>query len=305
MKVTLLIGSSRRDEAIRSALVSGFKACGEKVEDIRTDKLDDVTLPDTDLAVFFGLRCMRLFWECERRGIPTLLIDKGYFNRGLYYRVSLGGYQPPYFHELDCDDSRLRYIGVRLKPRNLGGNLVIYAGSSEQYARFHDIKDVHAYAEQVCDKLVTQLRGRKRVVYRPKPSWWKGREEKDKETPVPDSAAFMDISLKLSNYLKSTYCLVTHGSNAAVEALINGVPVIMLSEPGVNPVLPLCETKLEMVSAPYWPEDTERMKLLSNLAWCQFTTKEIEKGFMWNTIRQWYGYKPKGVEDASVSGDQF
>lgn len=304
MKATLFLSDRDRDNALRPVLVSGFHKCGVQVENFKDKNLNNL---DTDLAVFFGVRCMRMFQECQRQGIQTLFIDKGYIDRNLYLRVALGGYQPSYFHELDYDDTRLKRIGVKIKKQLRGERkLIIYAGSSEKYAKFHDLGDVNDYASDVCDKIAAEVKGQKTILYRPKPSWWKGYYRRGEETPpVPKSATSMDMAQKLTHHLKSAHCLVTHGSNAAVEALIYGVPVIMLSDSTVNPAFPLCEAKLENIHKPYWPSDKERIKLLSNLSWCQFTYKEIETGFMWEVVGKWYNYRSKEVSNVSVSGDQL
>lgn len=309
MRAALLFGNRPRDMMLRDALINGFTVCGVHVDDVKNAELDEIEIPDTDLAVFFGIRCHKLIREAEARGIPIMLIDKGYFNRNLYLRVSLGGYQPPYFDELDYDSSRLtRTLRVTLAPRNHKSNkLVVYAGSSQKYCSYHGLGDATEYATKVCAELEVALQGQKRIWYRPKPSWYKGYLKRENKPPgSPEQAQLDPLSDRLWRVLQNAHCLVTHGSNAAVEALVHGVPVIMLSPPGVSPVRTLCETKIANVLDPYWPSDSDRVRVLSNLAWCQFTLEEIASGFMWNTLKQWYGYKPKGVANASgIGSDQL
>lgn len=300
MKITLYMTEKRREAKLREILTSGFERHGETVDFASVKAFDDYREFDkrhTDIAVFVGVKSKDMYETCLAAGVIPMLIDKGYVRSQLYYRVSLGGYQPPYFDELDFDDTRFKTMKIPLKPRRLGGTKVIFAGSSHKYCQFHELGNVNEYARTVCAEINHYVNGRKKVVYRPKPSWWQNKSEKKNriapERRLPPNVEFSHPSRYLRDELYNTFCLVTHGSNSALEALVNGVPVVMLSEKGVNPAWPLCEHNIKNVLNPFWPDDRARLKVFSNLAWCQFTESEIANGLMWSVHRQWAGLAPQ------------
>lgn len=288
MKITLYLSKKVREQQLRDALTKGFTKHSETVVNASTEYFDN---QKTDLAVFVGVKSRRLFESCAKAGVPTLLIDKAYFARTQgYYRVSLGGYQPPYLDDFEAPDAtRLNALGVQLQPRRIGGRKVVFAGSSQKYCQFHGLGDVNEYARRVCADLNNRLKGEKQVVYRPKPSWWANHNT----GYTPPKTEFSGPHDSFRELLVNAHCLVTHGSNAAIEALCAGIPVIALSNKSVTPVYDLCEHRIFNVHKPAWPTDTERIRIMSKLAWCQFNMSEIANGFMWSVLIPWYGYQPK------------
>lgn len=292
MRITLYLTDGTLEKRLRTALIKGFERHGEQVAYVPKHKFTPERARKTDLVVFVGVKGRQIFNDCKQVGVPTLMIDKGYFHRDRYLRFSLGDYQPPYFHALNHDSSRLeRQLGIKLKPRVQNGKLVLFAGSSDKYCLFHGLGSAHVYAHTVCTRLNELAGSSKTVVYRPKPSWWARHVLGDAKNWIPRNVKFSGPDNTLAGLLPNTHCLVTHGSNSAIEALVHGVPVVLLSDEGISPVRPLCETKLENVLDPYWPSDEERLKIFSNLAHCQFSIDEIAGGIMWTELKQWYGYK--------------
>ena len=81
------------------------------------------------------------------------------------------------------------------------------------------------------------------------------------------------------------HCLVTYNSIAAIEALMEGVPAIVL---GQNAASSLCSNSLEKIEAPYKPSEDQVYYLLCNLAYCMFTQHEILDGRAWRMLEDWY-----------------
>lgn len=304
MRVTLYLSTNRRETELKNILTRGFKQHGINVDYSSNSDWAEI---NTDLAVFVGVKSRKLYRACIEAGVVPLFIDKAYFRTptsDYYYRASLGGYQPPYLRDMKKSSDRLERLKVKLHPRRIGGSRVVFAGSSRKYCEFHEIGDVHEYARRVCTELYFKLHGKKRIIYRPKPSWWSNHGAYETKVDndvyrVPAHTEFSSPNELLSHILPDTHCLVTHGSNAAVEALVAGVPVIMLSNRGASPVYDLCDHQLDNVLNPYWPSNKERITILSNLAHCQFSLEEMANGTMWEELKQWYGYTSKSRKVSS------
>ena len=287
MNITLYLSVKERERSLREALIKGFERHGDKVRSmLRKEFGTDTAASTDDMAIFVGVKSLRIWKQCMASGRQVMIIDKGYFGRADYSRMSINGFQPPYLDKMGYDSTRLNRLSVVLKPKSIGGNTVIYAGSSAKYCDFHELGDVTAYAHKVCADLMPHLGDRLRLIYRPKPSWW-ANEDTDVAKTVPEGARLSPPTENFAPLLRSAHCVVTHGSNAAIEALAAGVPVLLTSGPGISAVHELCEHSVHNLQRPFWPSEAERQKKMNNLAWCQFNVNEIANGFAWEHLKRW------------------
>lgn len=74
---------------------------------------------------------------------------------------------------------------------------------------------------------------------------------------------------------ESIFALVTYNSIAAVEAVHYGIPAFCLAP---NAAQHVCSTDLKSIDNPDYPEDTEVLKLLHYLSYCQYTPNELSNG---------------------------
>jgi hypothetical protein len=78
--------------------------------------------------------------------------------------------------------------------------------------------------------------------------------------------------------LEGAHALVTHQSNAAVEAVIMGCPVFV--DPGSAAAL-VGQTDLSLIEAPVYPD---RKPWLCSLAYSQFSERELIDGTLWRLM---------------------
>lgn len=281
MKVGLYMTETEGEGQIEKALIAGFRYHGDETTVIHTHYYNKNDLPKWDLVVFVGVRrkSRRIYNHAKAINAHTLMIDKGYMARGEYYRFAVDGIQPKNIGGKDYNDGRFRSLDIEIKPRQYGST-ILYAGSSQKYCDFHELGDASDYAAKICGQLNDLLPGR--IVYRPKPSWWARLTDKR----VPKGAILSGPDEPIGAALRKAACVVTHGSNTGIEALISGVPVITTaSGPGVNPIYYLAGHELEQVANPPFPSEDELLRTLYELAWCQFSLHEIARGFAWAHTR--------------------
>jgi hypothetical protein len=72
------------------------------------------------------------------------------------------------------------------------------------------------------------------------------------------------------------HALVTFNSNAAVEAVTEGVPVFV-SAPS-HAAAPVGNRDLSQIETPFWPSDDQRYQWLCHLAYCQYSVRELKNG---------------------------
>lgn len=195
-----------------------------------------------------------------REGRTFVYWDRGYCRRvfatwlprgqdGGYYRWHVNAFQMRRVR--DVPDDRWRAMAQPVKPWavNPGGHIVLAAGSPN-YEQFHGVQN---WIERTIDTLRRHT----------------GREIRvsDKESKIP-----------LADRIKGAHALVTHGSNAAVEAAIMGCPVFV--DPSSAAAL-VGQTDLALIERPCYPE---REAWVRSLAYCQFNEDELVDGTLWRLI---------------------
>lgn len=282
MKVVFFRSSNAREGMLAEAFAEGVKAHGDDAE-IRVIKTGEELAEDAGAIVLAGVKSREIYWRHWREGTNVIYLDKGYMRHLMaggpvrqweYWRAAVNGHHPTrYLGQMRKPTDRLERLEVDIKPWRKSGSKIIFAGSSEKYHEFYGLHDPTRYAERVVRNLKDVAPGM-RIVYRPKPSW-KG------AVPVA-GAAYSRGADKIGDALKDAHALVTHGSNACFEAVLHGVPCIILGD-GV--AKPISDTSLHHVMEPRLATDAEREQWLANLAYCQWTLAEYATGEAWKTIR--------------------
>lgn len=208
-----------------------------------------VKLLDGPAMVYGILRgCGEIMKECWWVGRDCYYVDHGYFKRGYYdgyFRVVKNGLQStgvfPYPY---VSDERWRALDVPMRPWKRTGKHIVVCPISSYLGNFLGI-DPEKWTAAVVREIA--LHTERPITVKPK-------------NGEPLQAA-----------LKDAWCLVTHSSNAAVDAIVNGTPAIALGASSITPV----GWKLKDIENPSWPEREE-------WAWCladnQFTLDEFRAG---------------------------
>jgi len=201
-------------------------------------------------------------WQASGR--PWLYWDRGYLRRshttwlprgtnGGYYRWHLNDFQMR--RVVDRPDDRLSLLRAPPGPWRREGEHIVVAAPSETYAAFHGIPDWTAVT-------VARLRELTRRPVRIR--------EKNSQTPLGDD-------------LRGAHALVTHGSVAAVEAVMLGCPVFV--DPSCAAAA-VGRTELVEIERPRYPD---RTRWLRSLAYCQFTEEEMFSGNIWGLLDEGSG----------------
>lgn len=187
--------------------------------------------------------------------------DRGYARRvfatclptgadGGYYRWHVGSFQMRTIRDVAGD--RWNGLQTPISPWHKGGRHIVIAAPTRTYARFHRtetwIADTIDALAHVTDR---QLVIRDKEQYRRRPI------QKD---------------------LEGAHALVTHASNAAVEAVILGCPVFVHRDSAAALV---GHTDLRKIETPIYPD---REPWLRSLAYCQYSERELIDGTLWQLM---------------------
>lgn len=248
----------------------------------------DGPLEDTDIAVVMGVKGISKTCIAEHRmlGKTVIYIDKGYTRiksedpalSVKYWRISINAAQPlEYFQKIKRPKDRWKKTGFKVFPRQeKTGNRIIFAGSSQKYCTFNRLGDATQYAKTVIKRASKSIKDNDfEYIYRPKPSW--------KEAVEIEGSTFSQSRCGIDVELRKAHVLITHGSNAAMDAIRYGVPTLVLGDAIVKPI---AMTEYSQLRKPTFPTDEERFQLFYDLAYCQWTVEEFESGEAWETIEE-------------------
>jgi len=181
--------------------------------------------------------------------------DHAYFRRFQFYRVTKNGYQ----HHGSGKASRDRFerLGIEIEPWKRGRDILICPPD-------------HAYAlragfdaDEWLASTVATLR-----VHTDRPLRFRARVGAERNV----------VTLRAA--LKDCHAMVTHHSNAAVEALCMGYPVFVTGDCAARA---LAETDLGKIETPRYPRDRRRWAAV--LADNQWTFAEMAEGAAWRKLR--------------------
>ena len=276
MMVAFIASDKDREQELAEAFVAGVKKHG----DTSTSIVDFDNPPDAVAMV--GVKSRELFNACRAAGIHTIMLDKGYQRHRTpgrriweYWRVAVDGHSPS--EELLKEKRPTdRMNGLTIKPWRSSGKHIVIAGSSAKYHSFLDLPEPTEWSTNLVAKL-RQYTDRE-IVYRPKPSW---------RDAVPiDGTRFSGGNENIVSVLKGAHALVTHGSNACFEAILEGVPCVIL---GGGVAGPISSKNIELIEQPVMVSERRRMKWLAALTYCQWTVEEFASGMAWEHIRKQIG----------------
>lgn len=243
-----------------------FERIGAKIgRVVRHDFSELASLPDDQVPIVGCTPELRpLIDQWQMTGRKWIYWDRGYARRvfathlprgseiglaGGYYRWHIRHFQLPYIRKLPSD----RWDALQIKPApwqdNPHGHIVI-AHPTPTYARFHKLE---GWTDNVIRKL-SLITDRQLVV-------------RDKET-----------KRKLQQDLAGAYCLVAHGSNAAVEAVVLGCPVVVDRCSAASLVGGKDLKDINYLQRP------DRTAWLNSLAYSQFTEEELVDGTLWKLL---------------------
>lgn len=209
-----------------------------------------------DIAMFGSPHIWHVLNRAQAEGRNWIYGDHAYFRRFRFYRVTRNAYQ----HRGDGETSgvRLRNLGVEIEPWKKGRGVLV-CPPDRAYAERHGF-DASRWTRDVIDSIARHT---------DRPITIRAREGAERN-PVTLRAA-----------LDGCHAMVTHHSNAAVEALCMGYPVFVTGECAARS---MAETDLSKIETPRYPDDRNRWAAV--LADNQWTMNEMRQGLAWRKLNE-------------------
>lgn len=221
-------------------------------------------LLDGDVFTYGILRgCGELIRKCEMARRDYLHCDLGYFRRSNhgrgdfsgYYRVTKNGFQRDWDeNEKEFPSDRWDKLRISLRPWKKTGKNVILVPPSMNWGQFEGI-----FPPKWVENVTSVVRNHT-------------------DRPILVSNKHSE---PLSKQIEDAWCVIVHNSNAAIEALIEGVPVFTTGESAAW-IMGLDD--LSKIENPL--RDVDRERYFRALAYEQFTLAEFLSGEAWATIQK-------------------
>ena len=235
--------------------------------------MEDIEDPSAfDMIAFMGVKNRKLLQKADDADVPYVYFDKGYNRDKRWWRMSYCAHNPTeYLMNLQRSADRRLAQGWWPKEWRLNPNgHIILAGSSAKYHELYGLPDPETYWEGVVAELGDFVSNK--IIYRPKKSYGDARPLSGTEFSKTDI---------IEKEMRGAYAIITHGSNACFEAMLEGCPAIVL---GNGITAPIVSEYLSDIEDLAYPDMDTRAKLLNDLAYFQWTAAEIEQGLHWSVL---------------------
>lgn len=265
------IANHKRSQMCCTAMYSGIRACGDRAYLIPEDQYRGPQFP---LAVFYGYTPILrgIMADYVKAGLKAVYIDLGYWKReGLrgYHKLSINSRHPTqYFQSVSHRSDRAAALGITAKGWRERGQHILLAGMGDKAANVEG-KAVESWERNAIEAL--QRVTKRRIIYRPKPSWLQAK-------PIPGTV-YSPKDQALESVLVNCHAIVTHHSNVAVDALVEGVPSFCWQ----GLAAPLSLQDLAQIEEPYYPHGREQW--ISDIAYTQWSVDEMLVGRAWRHLK--------------------
>jgi hypothetical protein len=231
------------------------------------------------------------------KGKRVVFFDKGY-TRADRMRVSVDSFQPiRYLMWQHRPEDRIRATGTRPQPYSIQGDCLLFDGASEKYCQWYGLSDQVRWGLSIIDKIKQYRTWDMPIVYRPRPS--------HNLVPIlPQEYRDIEVSQHpLALDLDRAYIVISHGGNLGFDAVVAGRAHFAID---VSIARPVSEVLWPLVNFPLVPSEEERWQWLCNVAYCQWSLRELASGEAWVTIKEQLAMVPPPVPapPCRVCGDQ-
>ena len=236
----------------------------------------DIVTDNEDVSVIWSvlwagrMRSNKVIYDrCRQSGTAVLIIEVGNLRRGETWRISLDHINNlgKFGNDTNLNPTRPETLGVKLQPISATrrGEILI-ACQHQESLQWQGMPAMKDWVADTIEKIKQHTHRRIRVRYHPRSAFpfKQSGVEVERPTRIPDTYDDFDI---FYNY----HCVVNHNSGPAVQAAINGVPVLC----DQSSLAADLSIKWSELDNPYVPDRTEWFLKLCHIEW---TVDEIRQG---------------------------
>ena len=236
----------------------------------------EIVTDNEDVSVIWSvlwsgrMRQNKLIYDhCQQIGKPILIVEVGNLKRGETWRISLDHINNlgKFGNDIDLDPHRPEKLGVELKPiPTVRRGEILIACQHQESLQWQGMPAMKDWVADTIEKIKQHTHRRIRVRYHPRSAFPFKQSGVEVERPVRIPDTYDDFNI-FYNY----HCVINHNSGPAVQAAINGVPVLCDS----SSLAADLSIKWSELDSPYIPDRSEWFLKLCHTEW---TVDEIRQG---------------------------
>ena len=265
IKIVIKTATCRHQNELQVNFSEGLKRHGQKHQLCGSD-----AFPKCDLAIFWGHRMMELINRQRTLGSDYLVAERGYVgDRFAWTSLGYNGLngRADFLNNGKDGDRWNKYFSGLMHPWKFNGDYILIMGQVSGDASLSELGDFNKWVAKMLSKIKEHHVGM--VAYRPHPL---ARQK------APHGLRC--ISGTLDEDLADASLAVTYNSNSGVDAILAGVPTIVMDEGSM--AWPVASHDPALVVYP------DRTTWANELAWCQWADDEIKNGDAWEHLKQKY-----------------
>lgn len=228
---------------------------------------DDFVFEDSDDPIILrGIGKKKIIHKCWRENRDFYFIDTGYFGNEVTQKNPNGW---KYWHRIVKNDlqhsnlidrpkNRFESFNKSFKPWKKAGSKILIAAPDEKPCKFYGID-----LDEWLSNTVAEIKK-----YTDRPIEIRERTKNRKHRVVEDS--FVDA------VNKDVFAVVTFNSNAAIDAVFEGIPAFVLAPS--HAASPVSEKELSKIERPYYATNEELTRWANHLAYGMVHTSELKSG---------------------------
>jgi hypothetical protein len=257
----------------------------EKNENIVLNKYDE----SCDVAVIWSvlwsgrMQQNKKVWDFfKKQNKPVVVLEVGGIKRNVTWKMGINGInRDADFANNLYDNQRWPLFDIKLTPWKQTGDTIVICGQHEASHQWQGEQPMSSWIESQIQQIRTHTD--KPIIIRPHPRHNVSvNEQKFKNVnikkPTFDNTTYDDTDFKES--LKSTWAVINHSSNPALESVFAGIPVFVSASS-------LCyDVGGHDISNILKPAMPERIEWANKLAYTEWTVDEIRQGTPWIRIRE-------------------
>lgn len=244
---------------------------------------------DADVAVIWSVlwrgrmeRYKKIWDHYRAQGKPVVVIEVGGIKRNTTFKIGINGINGDAdFANQEYDDRRWPKFGINLKPWKPSGNLIVICGQHDTSQQWHGMPRMKHWIEQQIKEVRKYTD--KQILVRPHPRNVVHLDESKFSNvkvrlPQRDWKTYDDTDFRAT--LRSTWAVINHSSNPAMEAVFSGIPVFVSKSS-------LCyevgNANLYDINTPAMPN---RIQWANKLSYTEWWPEEIKAGVPWERIKK-------------------
>jgi len=282
MKIALFPDNgSLNSKPVFAALIDHLRSKGEEVY-INEDRNCDVAVIWSVLWLGRMASNKKIWDSYQAQKKPVVVMEVGGLKRNVTWKMGINGInRDADFANQTFDNKRWPLFNIEMKPWKQTGNVIIICGQHDNSNQWKKNPRMTNWIEQQIQEI--RKYSQKPILIRPHPRNNFDFDEKKYshvriKKPQRDWSTYDDTDFK--KVLKSTWAVVNHSSNPAIESVINGIPVFVSESSLCYDVGNASLTDIEKPAMP------ARQTWANKLSYTEWTTQEIRDGLPWARIRE-------------------